>query len=109
MVPFLVKKGVFWAVLGVFRLPDKQDVSGRAQNQEGGQSEAEFGAGLAFIYIHNRENICISIFEAVFGVFRLPDKQDVSGKGAKQDGGPSSHRYFVLIYNRSHRGTFANL
>ena len=48
-------------------------------------------------------------FWAVFWVFRLPEKQDVSGKGAKQDGSPSSHRYFVLIYNRSHRGTFANL
>ena len=39
MVPFLVKKGFLGAVFGVFRLPDKQDVSGKGAKQDGGRSE----------------------------------------------------------------------
>ena len=60
----LVKKGgVFGLLLGVFGSQKSRTSREMAQKQEGGQSEAEFGSDLAFMYIHNRENICISIFD----------------------------------------------
>ena len=57
------KKGGFGLFLGVFGSQTSRTSREMEQKQEGGQSEAEFGSDLAFIYIHNRENICISIFD----------------------------------------------
>ena len=99
------QKRVFLGCFGGFLAPRQ---AGRPGEPRSDQSEAEFGAGLAFTYTHNREMGGSATsglgggargvprlvkkggrFWAVFGVFWLPDKQDVSGKGAKQNGGPS--------------------
>ena len=51
MVPFRAKKGFFRQFLG-FLAPRQ---GGRPGEPRSGQSEAEFGAGLAFIYIYTIE------------------------------------------------------
>ena len=69
--------------------------AGRPGEPRSDQSEAEFGSDLAFIYIHNREMgggpllVKKGVFGLFWGGFRLPNKQDVPGKGAKQEGGLS--------------------
>ena len=71
--------------MGVFRLPDKQDVPGNQEATNQRPSLAQ--AWPLYIYTTERTEGCH--FWSKKGGFRFPNKQDVPGKGAKQEGGLS--------------------
>ena len=78
--PFLVKKGGVLGCFGGFSAPRQ---AGRPGEPRSDQSEAEFGAGLAFIYIHNRENKGVPLLVkkgAVFWGFSAPRQAGRPGK-----------------------------
>ena len=80
----LVKKGgVFGLLLGVFGSQKSRTSREMAQKQEGGQSEAEFGSDLAFIYIYTIErtfvlayliNIYIELPSKIYGLHIAPNQ-----------------------------------
>ena len=95
------QKRVFLGSFGGFSAPRQ---AGRPGEPRSDQSEAEFGAGLAFIYIHNRENRGGPLLVKKGGFLGGGgfDKQD--GKGAKQKGGPSELPLYIYIHNREMGG-----
>ena len=80
--------------------------AGRPGEPRSDQSEAEFGAGLAFTYTHNREMGGGPLLVKKGGGFRLQDKQDVPGN---QEGGQSEAEFgsalaFIYTHNREMGG-----
>ena len=83
------KKGVFWAVFGGFRLPDKQDVPGNQEATNQRPSLAQ--AWPLYIYTTERTEGCH--FWSKKGGFSAPKQAGRPGEGRKTRGRPLRAAY----------------
>ena len=85
MVPFRVEKGFFRLCFGVFGSQTSRTSRGTKKRPIRGRVWRRLGL---YIYTQQREQRGATSGQKRGG-FRLPNKQDVPGKGAKQEGGLS--------------------
>ena len=86
MVPFRVKKGFFRLFLGVFRLPDKQDVPG---NQEATNQRPSLAQAWP-LYIHTIERWEGGHFWSKRGVFGSQTSRTSRGRAQNKRAAPQS-------------------